>query len=114
MLSRALLLAAVLATLAPAAARAATVSKVGGEIRYVATAGERDLVRLFLEDSGTTVRFEINAPTVAPVAPCFSSSGVKCPLGAGDRVRMDLKDGNDVLNSLLVSDVPVPMTIDGG
>jgi len=115
MLRRALIAAALTALLAPAAAHGATVSKTGTTLRYVASAGERDLVRLYLEGGGTNIRFEkLLGPAPVAVAPCFVSSGVRCPVVAGDRISIDLKDNDDALNFQLLADVPFAMTIDGG
>jgi hypothetical protein len=117
MLRRVLIAVAAALLLAPAAAPAATVSKPDAStLRYTASPGIRDLMRVQLPDAAT-VLFDIasSGDTIAAIAPCVLSAGdVTCPRAGITRIVIDLRDGDDVINYLLASDVPIAMSIDGG
>jgi hypothetical protein len=82
MLRRASIAALVVLAALLAAAFAATVSRPDATtLRYEASAGIGDLLRLSLADASTNVLFDINSSgdTIAVAAPCvLSGADVKC------------------------------------
>jgi hypothetical protein len=119
MLRRVLIAALLGALVAPAAATAATVSKVdAATLRYAAAPGVRDLLNLSITDAGTKILFDMSNgadPAVSGVG-CDAPSGgdVKCTAAGITRVIVALADGDDVLNFSVPAEFAVTMSVDGG
>ncbi len=117
-LSRALIAAAACALAVPAVAPAATVTKVNPTtLRYDASPGIDDSLKLSVTDANTKVLFDMTNSGDTPVSVgCDVPAGgdIKCNRAGITRVIVTLGDLDDSLNFLLPAEFPIAVTVDGG
>jgi hypothetical protein len=120
MLTRASTAALLIALLLPTGAHAATVTKVNATtLRYDASPGIDDTLRLSVTDANTKILFDMSnsAGDVPLSVGCDAPSGgdIKCNRAGITRVIVFLGDLDDSLNITLSSvDFPIAITADGG
>jgi hypothetical protein len=118
MLRRALIAAVLCGLALPASTFGATVTKVNATtLRYDASAGIVDNLRLSVTDANTKILFDTtNSGDAAVSVGCDSPAGgdVKCNRAGVTRVIVSLGDRDDSLNSFATADFPIAITADGG
>jgi serralysin len=98
---------------APALADAATVSVVGGQLRFVAASGERNGSGIELADTGE-YRVWANDLKLTAGQGCTQAAGgseARCPGTGVTSIAISLGDRDDGFN---IGEIPVPLTLSGG